>query len=153
MWFPRNQTVSVMCLMVLALPAAADSLPPAVRACIGEADPARRLACYDREVARVIAPPGTFAPTTTTAAAASPLGTPVTQPTPAHVIGKVRTVHSSGDRLVVTLEDGSVWEQSAPATSELNLRSGDTAHVDHEMANWFLSDRYGNTVQVRLRQP
>jgi hypothetical protein len=42
------------------LPAAgwADSLPSNVRACAAENDPARRLACYDREVARFQEPKG-----------------------------------------------------------------------------------------------
>src|ERR1700687_2943341 len=32
--------------------ASADSVPPSVRSCAAEADPGRRLACFDKEVAR-----------------------------------------------------------------------------------------------------
>lgn len=47
-------------MSLCALPAAAwaDSLPASVRACAAESDPARRLACYDREVARFQEPKG-----------------------------------------------------------------------------------------------
>jgi hypothetical protein len=70
-----------------------------------------------------------------------------------HLTAKVSAVRQSGDKLVVTLENGNVWEQSVPATSQLNLRPGDTVQLDREMASWFLSDRYGDNIQVRLRQP
>ncbi len=35
--------------------------------------------------------------------------------------------------MVVTLDNGDVWEQSAPATSQLNLRSGDVVQLDREL--------------------
>ncbi len=50
----RNVILSGLYVLVVAAPAGADQLPPSVRSCIGEADAARRLACYDREVARLI---------------------------------------------------------------------------------------------------
>lgn len=155
---PRNISLAAICAMAIAMPAVADTLPAAVRACIGEADATRRLACYDREVARVIAPPDTFA--TASPSRASPpapppaVSTPVPTPAPLrHLTATVSAVRQSGDTLIVTLDSGAVWEQSAPATSQLNLHPGDTVKLDHEMASWFLSNRYGDSVQVRLRQP
>ena len=150
-------------LVVLALPAGAEPLPASVRACIGEADAAQRLACYDREVARLIAPAGTFAPATAGAAAPATVLAPAMAPPlpaaappaapPRHLSAKVSAVRQSGDNLVVTLDDGDVWEQSAPATSQLNLRPGDVVQLDRELGGWFLSNRYGDNIQVRLRQP
>ncbi|HEY1898857.1 MAG TPA: hypothetical protein VGG49_03585 [Steroidobacteraceae bacterium] len=141
----------------MAVPAGADTLPASIRGCIGEADAARRLTCYDREVARLIAPPNTFAPSATPAPPAT-LAPPASVPPgaapaapPRHLTAKVSAARQSGDNLIVTLDNGDVWEQSAPATSQLNLRPGDTVQLDHEMASWFLSDRYGNNIQVRLR--
>jgi hypothetical protein len=153
----RNTILSaLLCALVMAAPARADTLPASVRACIGETDATRRLTCYDREIARVIAPPDTFAP----AATASPVAAPATTAAPApaappagHLTAKVSAVRQSGDKLIVTLDNGAVWEQSAPATSQLNLRPGDTVKLDREMATWFLSNRYGDNIQVRLRQP
>jgi hypothetical protein len=160
---PRNMILSALLGALVITPAArADTLPANVRACIGDADAARRLACYDREIARVIAPPDTFAPVATAPAAAAPataaapaLGTPVPAATtmPRHLTAKVSAVRQSGDTLIVTLDNGAVWEQSSPATSQLNLRPGDTVKLDREMASWFLSNRYGDSIQVRLRQP
>ncbi len=152
--------------LVMVAPAGADPLPASVRACIGEADAGRRLACYDREVARLIAPADTFAPTTATAppaalpphpsAAAAPAAATAAAPPaapPQALSAKVTAVHQAGDNLIVTLDNGDVWEQSSPATSQLNLRPGDAVKVDREMGAWFLSNRYGETIQVRLRQP
>jgi hypothetical protein len=147
---PRNMILCGLCAMVIAVPAMADTLPANVRACIGEADAGRRLTCYDREIARVIAPSDTLA--------AAPTSAPLPGVAPSvaqarHLTAKVSALRQSGEKLVVTLDNGNVWEQSAPATSQMNLRPGDTVQVDRELASWFLSDRYGNNVQVRLRQP
>jgi hypothetical protein len=157
---PRNMIPSALCAVVMAVAARADTLPASVRACIGEADAARRLTCYDREIARVIAPPDTFAPAATAPAVPAPAittsasrGTPPPAAPARHLIAKVSAVRQSGDNLIVTLDNGDVWEQSAPATSQLNLRPGDTVKLDREMASWFLSNRYGDNIQVRLRQP
>ena len=166
------------CVLLTAVSAHADTLPASVRACIGEADAARRLSCYDREVARAIAPPDTFA---SVAPAAAPPPVPVapsprlpadppraavapvtTAPlpaaaapaaTPRHLTAKVSAVRQSGDELIVTLDNGNVWEQSVPGASGLNLRPGDAVKVDRTMGSWFLSNQYGDSVQVRLRQP
>jgi hypothetical protein len=158
---PRNMIPSALfCALVMAVAARADTLPASVRACIGEADPGRRLTCYDREIARVIAPPDTFAPVATAPTGAAPAVANSSlrdAPPPAaparHLVGKVSAVRQSGDNLIVTLDNGDVWEQSAPATSQLNLRPGDTVKLDREMASWFLSNRYGDNIQVRLRHP
>jgi hypothetical protein len=159
---------SLACALALTTAVRADTVPASIRACIGEADPTQRLACYDREVARLIAPAGTFAPPPAAlapampsaptaavppAAAAPALPSPSTSPSPSHLTGTVRTARQSGDTLVVTLEDGAVWVQSAPATGPLNLKPGEVVHLDREMGSWFLSNRYGDNLQVKLRQP
>jgi len=154
-------------LVIESAPAAADALPASVRACIGLADATQRLACYDREVARLIAPADTFAaapvaesgaaapgvPPVPVGAATAPAAPPPDARQPRHLSAKVSAVHQSGDDLVVTLDNGSVWEQAAPATSQLNLRPGEVVQLDREMGGWFLSNRYGDNIQVRLRQP
>jgi hypothetical protein len=155
---PRNIILLGVYVAVMAVTARADTLPASVRACIGEADATRRLTCYDREVARAIAPPGTFAAAATVAPTlTAPPSSPVVAAAPVaqarHVTAKVSAVHQSGDSLIVTLDNGNVWEQTAPATSQVNLRPGETVQLDRELAGWFLSDRYGNNIQVRQRQP
>ena len=161
---------SVVLALSIATTAQAEPLPASVRACIGLADAAQRLACYDREVARLIAPADTFAQAPVAAAPTAPVASPppaapatasalpVTPATPApaaarHLTAKVSAVHQAGDNLIVTLDNGNVWEQSAPATSQVNLRPGDVVQLDRELGGWFLTNRYGDNIQVRLRQP
>lgn len=56
----RRMTWSMLCVLPLCgIPAGAfaQTVPAALRACTAEADSARRLACYDREMARLSMPP------------------------------------------------------------------------------------------------
>ena len=73
----RRMTWSVVCVLPLSgVPAGAlaQNVPAGLRACAAEADSARRLACYDREMARLAQPP---------AAPAAPAPAPVAPATPA----------------------------------------------------------------------
>ncbi|HEV2272444.1 MAG TPA: hypothetical protein VGR92_23565 [Steroidobacteraceae bacterium] len=68
----RRMTWSVVCVLPLCgVPAGvwAQNVPAGLRACTAETDSARRLACYDREMARLAQPPAPPAPS---AAAPSP---------------------------------------------------------------------------------
>jgi len=59
--------------VLLPRPVRADSLPATVAACAAEHDPSKRLACYDREVARFApAPPAAVAPAAVAPAAVAP---------------------------------------------------------------------------------
>lgn len=56
----RRMSLAVVCaLPICSMPAAvfAQSVPPALRACAAETDAGQRLDCYDREMARLLAPP------------------------------------------------------------------------------------------------
>ena len=152
-WFVSARPVTAMLLFGLAVtiaplarPATAQALPASIRACIGESDAGQRLTCYDRAVARLIAPADTFAP-----AAAAPPAKAVAPASPRHLSAKVSAVRQSGDDLVVTLDNGAVWEQSEPATIQLNLHAGDVVQIDREVGGWFLSNRYGEALQVKPR--
>jgi hypothetical protein len=72
----RSGVVAVagICSVLGCADAVSEALPQSVRACMGETDDARRLACFDRETARLIdkpAPVAASAPATPAAAAAS----------------------------------------------------------------------------------
>lgn len=154
----RTLIAATVLTLGVAVPAGAQMLPPTVRACIGVADAAERLACYDREVARLVAPAGTFAPSGSVSSAPPMAVASAVPKVPAttatrHLSGKVSLVHQSTDHMVVTLESGDVWEQSAPATSQVNVHPGDVVHLDYEIGGWFLSNRYGDSIQVKRRQP
>jgi hypothetical protein len=83
--------IVIPCLLLVSgsLAAGAEAVPASVRACIGLADAGQRLACYDREVARLIAPADTFtqapvaaAPGIPVAAAAPPASAAASGPAP-----------------------------------------------------------------------
>ncbi len=59
-------------------------------------------------------------------------------------------VSSDGDRLLVRLDNGQKWEQALPGPTDLSLRTGDTVKIDRQLGSWWLSTRYGDTLQVRL---
>jgi hypothetical protein len=115
-------------ILLLALPEpllrAASGPSDALRACMQEPDDSRRLACYDREMARLAAAPP---PAASPAPAPSPdktFGlTPEQQQklqpratrekaSPQTLSSTVSAVGSSGDgRMVITLANGQVWVQ------------------------------------------
>ena len=136
-------------------------VPPVLRGCIADADAGRRRDCYDREVARMIMPPERpgAAPLARAPADAAPVSPPVAPPAPppapvaaapTHLSAHVTRLESGGDRLVVHLDNGQAWEQSQAGSLDLALRNGDLVKVDRQLGSWWLTDRYGETLQVRL---
>lgn len=150
------------------------TLPPTLRACLAEPDRDRRLDCFDRESARLIMPPDRYAaavappaPAMIPPAAASPAGAvprvavsppPVPPPAPAavagpataaHITARVARIEHGGDLVVVHLDNGQAWEQAISGSTDLSMRTGDTIKIDRELGDWWLTDRYGETLQVR----
>ena len=75
----HRTALSMLCALSLgslAAPVLAQGVPAGLRACTAQKDSVRRLACYDREMARLTAPPPSAA------AAAAPLAQPVAGSTP-----------------------------------------------------------------------
>src|SRR5579872_5887872 len=72
----RRMTSSALCALslgALAVPVLAQTVPAGLRACVAVSDSARRLACYDRAMARLTTPrPPTHAASAPLAHAASP---------------------------------------------------------------------------------
>ena len=124
----------------LALPAAAaaESLPAGVRSCTAETDPDRRLACFDREVARFPVPAAkaaapsapmatpaageTSLPSTANVATANTATAPVETSKPQQqpsakkdsqqrVTARIVTIKRSPSEMLLTLDNGQVWEQ------------------------------------------
>jgi hypothetical protein len=63
--------------------AVSDTLPPGMRACMGESDDARRLACFDRETARLTASSAASAPAAPVANPAAAAAAPASTAPPA----------------------------------------------------------------------
>lgn len=115
----------VSLLMLPGLPVRADSaLPHSLQACAQEPDDSRRLACYDREMARLAAaPPAAVTPAPAPSPDKSFGLTPEQQRqrepratrekvVPQTLSSTVSAVSSQSDgRLVITLANGQVWVQ------------------------------------------
>jgi len=147
--------------------AAAQGVPAAVAACMGEHDSAQRLACYDREVGRAVTSRAPAAADAPVAARAAPPAEPELSPekafgmTPqlqqkesgggqkspaldkltAHVTA---VAHKSRGELIVTLDNGQVWEE-AESSSHLDPRPGDEITLRKGMLGAF----YMSSQQVR----
>jgi hypothetical protein len=116
-WVP-GWTIAVA---ALALPtfACAESVPASVRACIAETDPGRRLACYDREMARFPEPaapvaanaPKPPAPAGKTATVKAQQGSGSSAADSSSIAGSTPTTAGSGSTTAVTTS------AAAPASS------------------------------------
>jgi len=174
----RRISLLGLAISLTALPAfaAVESVPASVRACGAETDPGRRLACYDREIARFAVPSSsataaatssghdarpTSAPTVAAPPAAADRPRPTDEPKPTqqdtaaqelrHLSARVVSIGGSPDEQVLHLDNGQVWEQIQPATTELNLHKGDTVKIDKQLGDYWASGRYGGAMKVRQK--
>jgi hypothetical protein len=135
----------------------AQTVPPVLDACSAEPDGGKRLACYDREIARL----HKLAPTPGAAAPAAPLAAPPVDSTPSspeerfgmtealqhksgtqpkqldNLKGRIAAVAYKGPEQVrLTLENGQVWEQTEPE-AHLGLAPGDTVTIHRGLLGAF----------------
>jgi hypothetical protein len=154
--------------------AAADALPASVRSCAAETDPDRRLACFDREVARFPAPTAkaaarsapvetapageTSPPSTANIAMANtatpPVETPQQQPSArkdsqqrvsAHIVSLKR----SPSEMLLTLDNGQVWQQTQAVAGDMSLREGDTVTIDKHFGSYWLAGPHVSSMKVQ----
>jgi hypothetical protein len=140
---------------LVAHAAKADSLPPSVAACAAEHDIGKRLACYDREVAR-FAPvsPGAEVKAATVVAPGNSGVASGTQPAaePAHIAASIVSIESYADEIVLHLSNGQIWQQVQAAEADPNLHPGDAVTIDRSLGSYWLSGRSGIALKVRRRQ-
>jgi hypothetical protein len=97
-----------------------------VRACFSEKNDARRLACYDTEVGRM-----------------------VTERVSAHVVGVAR---KPGGWLIVRLDNDDVWEQSDDGP-DLGLAVGDGVKIEKgTLGSYWMSAHSSVAIKVRRKQ-
>jgi hypothetical protein len=109
-------------LAVVSIPAAS-ATESGVRACFGEKDDARRLACYDTEVGKM-----------------------VTGRVAAHVTSVTR---KPSGWLVVRLDNEEVWEQSDDGP-DLGLAVGDSVKIEKGMlGSYWMSGHSSVAIKVR----
>ena len=109
-------------LAVVSIPAAS-ATESGVRACFGEKDDARRLACYDTEVGKM-----------------------VTGRVAAHVASVTR---KPSGWLVIRLDNDEVWEQSDDGP-DLGLAVGDNVKIEKGMlGSYWMSGHSSVAIKVR----
>jgi hypothetical protein len=143
---------------VLVPPAVlAEVIPPSLDACSAEADGTKRLACYDREIARLHKPAADSTPAATqerfgmTEALERKSGTQPKQLD--ELTGRITGVsYKTSDEVIITLENGQTWEQAEPE-AHLSLRPGDTVTIHRGMLGAFYlsSDRIHGLRVKRVR--
>ena len=160
--------------MLLPRTVRADSLPASVAACAAEDDVHKRLACYDREVARFTpALPGAPVPPVAPAPPAAPVppAAEVTAATPAvgageskvasgaqgatetrHIAARIVSIERYPDEIVLHLDNGQIWQQVQAADADPNLHPGDAVTIDRSLGSYWLSGRSGTALKVKRRQ-
>ena len=156
-----------------AAPAFTEELPACLRGCMAETDDARRLACFDRETARLAGESAAGAPVASAAPAAI-AGTPEERfGLPAQIsrneiarktgaapdLPKLSSTVSaleprSGGEALVTLQNGQVWVVKAGEDSS-RLRVGREISIRRgALGSYLLYDGAGHALRVsRLTEP
>ena len=150
----RLRRIALLSFGLLSFPAipvcaSAQTAPASLRACTAESDPARRLACYDRQMRRLSPPQPTprakVAPSVVAPAAVAPAAVPAT----AKLTARVARLERSPDAMVLYLDNGQVWQQIGRASGDLGLRAGDSVSIEEHLGSYWLSSRYISNMQVR----
>jgi len=158
----------------LPRPVRADSLPASVAACAAEHDGRKRLACYDREVARfapvppvapvppaaAVAPAAPVPPAAEVTAATAAVGAGESKATsgaqgatePRHIAARIVRIEGYADDIVLHLDNGQIWQQVQAADADPNLHPGDAVTIDRSLGSYWLSGRSGTALKVKRRQ-
>jgi hypothetical protein len=141
--------------VLLTRPARADSLPATVAACAAEHDALKRLACYDREVARFAPAPPVAQVTAAAAVGAgeSKVASGAQGATDSrHIAARIVSIESYPDEMVLHLDNGQIWQQVQAADADPDLHPGDAVTIDRSLGAYWLSGRSGTAVKVKRRQ-
>lgn len=163
----RLAFIALLVCSTTALPAA--QVPDSLRACAAESDNAQRLACYDKEMARLAQPPHAHdaAPSTTPAAQngapadqfglseerirklKAQAGTPEPNERSAHI---TKISQFASGRARITLDNGEVWEQTEEDFG-FSPMSGATATITRGALGgfWMTVEKYRKVRVKRIR--
>ena len=152
----------------LPRPVRADSLPASVAACAAEHDGRKRLACYDREVARFapvppvapVPPAPPVKPAAEVTAATPAVGAGESKATSGaqgetetrHIAARIVRIEGYADDIVLHLDNGQIWQQVQAADADPNLHPGDAVTIDRSLGSYWLSGRSGTALKVKRRQ-
>ncbi len=169
-----NLNVSLMTLILVSAgaAAAAQELPPELRRCMAERVDAARLACFDRESARLAAGAGAAAATAAATAAPAPALTPEQRfglrgEVARETLEREKAAKQDLEKLearvtavatgptgdwVVTLDNGQVWAQ-VPSGMRYTIRAGDAVTIaPAALGSYMLTGESGRSTRVRRRR-
>lgn len=151
-------------MSLCALPAAATSaelsLPASGRACTAENDPGRRLACYDREVARYQEPKADNqgAPPASASNVAMPssdgqlkLAQAQTAKKTGHLSARVISLERTANEMTLHLDNGQIWQEMQSTSGNLSLHAGDTIEIDKHFGSYWLRGPHVSGMKVRQK--
>ena len=152
----RRAALLSAALLLHALPvhARAQAVPASLRACTEQSDPARRLACYDRQMAHLSAPKGAqhaVNPPAATSAIQQGSSSKIISGGGTRLTAHVVRLERSPDAMVLHLDKGQVWQQIGPASGDLSLREGDQVTIEKHLGSYWLSSRYVSNMRVRQK--
>jgi hypothetical protein len=138
------------CILTTICLTAAAQVPPSLRACATEPDDGRRLACYDREMARL--PPETSAATNPERRSGLQGEHPQASPPRELVARVVKVSPTSSGGLVIELDDGQIWRQAESAPG-FDLEPGSQVTIKPgALKSFWLSDGKHPSARVRRVQ-
>jgi hypothetical protein len=163
--FTRRLVLVSQLLMLAAGPSLADVLPDSLRSCVKIAGDTERLACFDREIARL--PSSAAKPGGTAAIALSPeqklglsssrvqqLESPSSQaPPPTELHAHILSTSLAADGLQnFVLDNAQVWHQTVPK-SDLLVRQGDAVTISAGALGsfWLSTDKHHSVRVKRVR--
>jgi hypothetical protein len=167
--------IAAVALLPAQLLAQSGPLPDSVRACAGETDPARRLSCYDKEVARDVQAPSPAPEQQPTGdggksiSGAQPPDVPAPQGAPqpqdprkkrvsfplgldsgqGTVVAQLLSIEHPASGRLLRLDNGQVWQQVLPVAGDLSLRVGDTVKIEKRLGSFWLSGPHVRGMSVR----
>jgi hypothetical protein len=173
--------ISLAFLLPALAQAAADPLPPSVRACAAVTDVLQRLACFDREVARYPAPQAKSGPAGAPAASTSPTPAPAPQaaakivappasssntaassapPAAAaaettdsskRVVAHLVSIERLPGEMILHLDNGQVWQEVQSVSGDLSLKEGDAVTIDKHFGSYWLSGPHVSSMKVHQK--
>ena len=140
-----KEAASALLCLIATLCAHAQTLPPSVAACAGEADVLKRLSCFDRAVAPFLShSQSTGVPAAVTPAASAPAEST------RQVQARIASIDTYPDGIVLHLDNGQVWREDEDTGVDLGLRAGDSVTIERQVGSFWVTGRNGATAKVRL---
>jgi hypothetical protein len=140
-----------LALLVISLPVAAgEPVAAGVRACLGETDATRRLACYDREVGKTVSAQSTELFGADGALLQKLVADGTGSRQSKEITARISSLtHRPDELIVLRLDNDQVWEQSESGP-DLKLGVGDPVRITRgALGSYWLSATSALAIKIR----